>query len=101
MNYLTLLEEVRTILARYGLDNFLKNFTDDLINQLMQQHIDKIKLAKDYDTSESLINAAIASQLGASANLADIITDVADHRKLYSLFSQWRGLLLAELGIQN
>jgi hypothetical protein len=67
---------------------------------LAQNHIEKIKKANSYQSSETFINDSLKSQFGSSVSVGDFITDQADRCKLYSIFAQWREKLLTELGIQ-
>jgi hypothetical protein len=99
--YDQILAEVTTIASKYSMRNILKGFTVELLNILLQNNLDKLKLAENYDTTIKSINDAIHIQFSAGANLDDFITDQGDRERLYSLFSQWRGKLLAELNVQN
>ncbi len=98
--YETLLLETKLIVSKYSLDTMLKGFTPSLLNILLQNHIEKLKDASDYEKTVLLINNALKSQFGASVSLDDFITLDSDRYKLYSLLSQWRFKLLADLQIQ-
>lgn len=97
--YNQILAEVKVITAKYSMANLLKGFTPELLNLLLQNNIDKLKDAADYIKTVQLINDAIHAQFGNGVNLDDFVTDKSDCEKLYSLFAQWRGKLLAELGL--
>ncbi len=99
--YNDLLTEVKTIAAKYSMANMLKGFTPSLLNILLQNNIEKLKEAENYNTTLLLINDAIKSKFSAGAVLDDFITSEGDRERLYELFAQWRGKLLAELAIQN
>jgi hypothetical protein len=98
--YQSLLDEISTIASAYSLDVMLKGFTPELINILMNNHLDKIKLATDYESSQKLINDAVSAQLGVAVDASVFITKLDDRKRLYELFAFWRTRLLEEASIQ-
>jgi len=96
-SYESLLTEIRQIVSTYSLATLLNGFTPDLINILMRGHMEKVKLADTYESTESLINAAITHQVGCGMVLSSFITTEADRHRLYTIFSNWRTQLLAEV----
>jgi hypothetical protein len=75
----------------------LTGLTPELINILLQNHIEKIKAANDYDSTISLLNTDISSHLGMTISVSDFITEADDRTKLYNIFSSWRSKLLASM----
>lgn len=91
----TLLAQITVIANKYPMGQMLKGFTPDLINLLMQNHLEKIKLASTYESAAQLINDSLASKLGAGMDVSQFITADADRVQLYSLFAEWRTKLLS------
>lgn len=98
-NYQILLSEMTLIANKYSLGQMLVGFTPDLINLLMHNNIDKIKMADSYDTAVALINASLSDQLGAGMDVSKFITADSDRVLLYSMFAKWRTLLLSTTGV--
>lgn len=97
--YQSMLDEIIQITSKYSLGAIFTGFNPDLVNLLLRNHLDKIKIASSYEETQKLINAAISSQLGVSMDVSHLITAQADREKLYELFATWRVRLLAEITI--
>ncbi len=97
--YQSMLDEIIQIASKYSLGAMLSGFNPDLVNLLLHNHLDKIKVASSYEETQKLINAAISSHLGVSMDISHFITAQTDREKLYELFAAWRLRLLAEVTI--
>ena len=98
-SYHALLTEITKIASSYSLATMLNGFTPELINILLHNHLEKIKQAVTYETTLTLLNDAISSQMGISMRISNFITLVDDRERLYQLFALGRVRLLTDAGI--
>ena len=91
-----LLTKAIVVLEKYSLAAFIRGFTPVLVNQLMLNHIDKVRQANSYDAVFLMLNAALSKQLGVQTSVDKFIAKKEDRDALYEIFQTWRLMLLAE-----
>ena len=90
-SYESLFVQVKEITSKYPFGIFLDGFDPDLINLLLRSHLDKLKKASSYETTQKLIYDAV------SMHVDDYISDEPDRKSLYELLAKWRLQVLAEV----
>lgn len=98
-SYVKIFDEILVIAKSYYVAGFLVGFTPELLNLLFKNHIVSIRAAATYEQAITLANDALNKHLalGASIKVESFVTDDRDKVKLYSLYSQWRELLLEDV----
>ena len=94
--YEQLLSKAIVVLEKYSLAPFIRGFTPVLVNQLMVNHIEKVRQASSYDNVFLMLNSALSSQLGVQTSVDKFIAKKEDRDMLYEIFQTWRVMLLAE-----
>ena len=94
--YEQLLSKAIVVLEKYALAAFIRGFTPVLVNQLMVNHIEKVRQASSYDNVFAMLNAALSTQLGVQTSVDKFIAKKEDRDMLYEIFQTWRMMLLAE-----
>jgi hypothetical protein len=94
--YVELLAKAIMVLERYSLAAFIRGFTPVLINQLMLNHIDKVRQANSYDTTFAMLNTAASTQLGVQTTVDKFIAKKEDRGQLYEIFQAWRMMFLSD-----
>lgn len=96
-SYQQLLDAVHQLADKYGFDDFLTGYEPDLINILMQNHIENVHAADSYEKCIAMLNQAISAHLGASVNVNNYMSDEQDRHQLYALFKAWTAKLEKDL----
>jgi hypothetical protein len=86
--------EIQALAEKYSMLELMDGFNADLVNILLQNHIESIKRAVDYDTTLDLLSTAIASHIGISVDIEHFISCQKDRSKLYEIFTAWKSQLL-------
>lgn len=96
-SYQQLLDAVHTMADKYGMDDLLTGYEPDLINLLLQNHIEKVRAANSYEKCIAMLNQALSAHLQRSVDVNYFITKEQDRHELYDLFKAWKDRLEAEM----
>ena len=95
LTYVQIFDKVIAIAKSYYIAGFLVGFTPELLNILLTNHIELVRSATTYEQAMSLANDAMVKHMSmGGVRVENFITVENDRRELYSLYSQWRSLLL-------
>ena len=92
--YAKLFDKLVVIAKSYYMGNLVTGFTPELMNILLTNHLSAIRNVDSYEQVLDLANTSLTKHLGSTVLVQNFITVESDRKELYSLFMQWRALLL-------
>jgi phage terminase Nu1 subunit (DNA packaging protein) len=85
------------VLKKYGFDSLADGWDYELVNMLLGKHIDKVRAADSKEKTTEMFEAGLSAHTGMKGmRLCDFINDTQDINVIYTIFLQWRTVLLSE-----
>ena len=94
--YKSLYADAQALAEKYNMLELMDGFNADLVNILLMNHIETVKLAVDYDSTLDLLREAVSAHIGFSVDLDHFISSENDKHALYKIFTTWKNKLLLE-----
>ena len=97
MSYSIWFNEGIAVLKKYGFDSLADGWDYELVNMLLEKHIDKVQAADSRERTIEMFEAGLSAHTGMRGmKLSDFISNTQDIDAIYSIFLQWRTALLSE-----
>ena len=91
----SLYDQALVVLKKHGFDLFIPvGMSPELINLLMQNHLDKVRAADSQQKAEKMMDDAMTAHIGLPIRVESHLREEADRKALYHVFAQWRTMLL-------